>query len=43
MTTMLVIAAIVIYSATVGGSGGTLKVVQNSGGIINKAIERIDP
>jgi hypothetical protein len=43
MTVMLVMVAIVIYNAVVGGPDGTNQQVKNSGGRINLTIQSIDP
>jgi len=43
MTVMLVLVAIAIYTTTIGGAGGSLETVRNTGGKMNETIQRIDP
>lgn len=40
---LLLAAAIMIYSGTVGGNGGTGEQVRNGGSRINSTIQSIDP
>ncbi|MEI7026962.1 hypothetical protein [Paenibacillus sp. y28] len=43
MTVLLLLVVIVIYNATMGGSGGTKGLVRERGSTINTTIQSIDP
>lgn len=43
VTVMLIVVAIAIYNATVGGENGTQQQVKDTGGRMNVTIQQISP